>query len=185
VLEQACRQLVDGLDGGDERFRVHVNVSAVELRDPGLVESVQRALAGTGLRPQRLVLEITESQLLENPAASAERFQQLRDLGVRLALDDFGTGYSSLSYLHALPLDILKIAKPFVDTLEGGGPEASFARMIIELARTLDLDVIAEGIESSAQLDALRGLGCQYGQGFLMAEPTAADTFVSGTSRVR
>ena len=184
VLGEACRQLVDGLDGGDERFRVHVNVSAVELRDPGLVESVEHALATTGLRPQRLVLEMTESQLLENPAASAERFQQLRDLGVRLALDDFGTGYSSLSYLHALPLDILKIAKTFVDTLEGGGPEASFARMIIELARTLELDVIAEGIESTAQLEALRALGCQYGQGFLMAEPTAADAFVSGPSRV-
>jgi EAL domain-containing protein (putative c-di-GMP-specific phosphodiesterase class I) len=102
-----------------------------------------------------------------------ERLQQLKALGVRLAIDDFGTGYSSLSYLQRFPIDILKIAKPFVDLLANGGPEASFARTIIDLARTLGLEVIAEGIETEAQLEALRGLGCEMGQGYLLGRPAA------------
>jgi EAL domain-containing protein (putative c-di-GMP-specific phosphodiesterase class I) len=92
---------------------------------------------------------------------------------VRIALDDFGTGYSSLSYLHSLPLDALKIAKPFVDALTAGGREAGFVGMIIGLARTLELEVIAEGIETSAQLEALRELGAELGQGFLLGRPSA------------
>ena len=92
---------------------------------------------------------------------------------MRIALDDFGTGYSSLSYLHSLPLDSLKIAKPFVDGLTGGGREAGFVGMIVELARTLDLEVIAEGIETPAQLEALRHLGAELGQGYLHGRPSA------------
>jgi EAL domain-containing protein (putative c-di-GMP-specific phosphodiesterase class I) len=95
-------------------------------------------------------------------------------VGVKIALDDFGTGYSSLSYLHSLPLDALKIAKPFVDGLLGGGREASFAAMIVDLARTLELEVIAEGIETREQAEALRELGAEFGQGYLFARPAAA-----------
>ena len=144
------------------------------MRHPELVADILAELDETGLAPGQLVLEITETQLLRDAADSAARIHELRSLGVRVALDDFGTGYSSLSYLHSLPLDSLKIAKPFVDRLADGGREAGFIAMIIDLARTLDLDVIAEGIETAGQLAALRELGAELGQGYLLGRPSAA-----------
>jgi diguanylate cyclase (GGDEF)-like protein len=171
VLREACRQV--GRWAQEEPLRVHVNLSVAELGDPGLVAAVRMILEECGTAPGQLVLEITETQLIGDHSDSAARFQELRDLGVRIALDDFGTGYSSLSYLHSLPLDTLKIAKPFVDGLTGGGRDAGFVGMIIDLARTLELEVIAEGIETSAQLGALRDLGAELGQGFLLGRPSA------------
>jgi diguanylate cyclase (GGDEF)-like protein len=168
VLEQACcrarewERLADGGTPGS----VHVNLSAVELQVPGITEGVRDALESTGLDPSRLVLEITES--LMQDVAAGKTFTALRELGVRLALDDFGTGYSSLSYLRSLPLDILKIARPFVEAMTRGHRESSFVRMIIDLARTLELQVIAEGIESSEELEALHALDCELGQGFYL-----------------
>jgi EAL domain-containing protein (putative c-di-GMP-specific phosphodiesterase class I) len=152
---------------------MHVNLSLAELRDPELVSDILGRLRESGLPPDRLVLEITETQLLGDATDSRARFEDLRGLGVRIALDDFGTGYSSLSYLHSLPLDSLKIAKPFVDGLTGGGREANFVGMILDLARTLELEVIAEGIETAVQLAALRELGAELGQGYLLGRPSA------------
>ena len=120
--------------------------------------------------PSRLILEITES-LIKDADAHAPALQELREMGVGLALDDFGTGYSALSYLRTLPLDILKIAKPFVEGMARGSQETSFVRMIIDLARALDLRVVAEGIESEEELEALRDLDCELGQGFYLAVP--------------
>jgi diguanylate cyclase (GGDEF)-like protein len=182
VLEQTCRQAQrwEAVAPGDLPLRLHVNLSAAELRDPDLISGVQATLEEFGLPPERLALEITETELLDDAVASAARFGELRALGIRIALDDFGTGYSSLSYLHSLPLDSLKIAKPFVDGLEGDGHDASFIGVIVELARKLGLDVIAEGIETPAQLDALRDLGVEFGQGFLIGRPA-----VAGTGRFR
>jgi diguanylate cyclase (GGDEF)-like protein len=174
VLEQACLQARDWQDADGPPPRMHVNLSVAELRDPGLVPRILRVLDDVGIPSERLVIEITESQLLGDGARSAQRFQELRDVGVKIALDDFGTGYSSLSYLHSLPLDALKIAKPFVDGLLGGGREASFAAMIVDLACTLELEVIAEGIETREQANALRALGAGFGQGYLFARPAAA-----------
>jgi EAL domain-containing protein (putative c-di-GMP-specific phosphodiesterase class I) len=178
VLEQTCRQARrwEAVAPGDRPLRLHVNLSAAELRDPDLTAGVQAMLEEFGVPPERLALEITETELLDDAVASAARFGELRSLGIRIALDDFGTGYSSLSYLHSLPLDSLKIAKPFVDGLEGDGHDASFIGVIVELARKLGLDVIAEGIETPAQLDALRDLGVELGQGFLVGRPAAAGT---------
>jgi diguanylate cyclase (GGDEF)-like protein len=175
VLQAACTQAKrwNDADPGGELLRMHVNVSGSELHAPGLVPSVADAIERTGILPEQLVIEITESQLLGDANASAARFRELRALGVRVALDDFGTGYSSLSYLHSLPLDILKIAKPFVDGLAGGNRESGFVTMIIDLARTLDLEVIAEGVETAEQLAALRHLGAELGQGFLLGRPSA------------
>jgi EAL domain-containing protein (putative c-di-GMP-specific phosphodiesterase class I) len=170
VLRHACLTAA----GWPEPLRVHVNLSAGELHDPGLVEAVAEAIAEAGIDPGQLVLEITETQLLGDAEAAARRFAELRALGARIALDDFGTGYSSLSYLHSLPLDTLKIAKPFVDGLTAGGREAGFVPMIVELARTLELDVIAEGVETPEQLAALRECGAALGQGFLLGRPAAA-----------
>jgi predicted signal transduction protein with EAL and GGDEF domain len=175
VLGEACRQARRWEEeGGTEPLRMHVNLSVVELRDPELVPDILAELDETGLAPGQLVLEITETQLLTDAADSAARIHELRSLGVRVALDDFGTGYSSLSYLHSLPLDSLKIAKTFVDGLADGGREAGFIAMIIDLARTLELDVIAEGIETAGQLAALRELGAELGQGYLLGRPSAA-----------
>jgi EAL domain-containing protein (putative c-di-GMP-specific phosphodiesterase class I) len=179
VLEEACKHArrwkpnPDADDG--HQPAVHVNLSAVELRDPTLVKRVRQTLGSTGVDPRRLVFEVTETLLLEDSDRVSATLAQLRELGVRFALDDFGTGYSSLSYLHTLPLDILKIAKSFVDGLGRGGREASFVRMIIELARTLGLSVIAEGIETAEQASELAALECEYGQGFHLGRPRPAD----------
>ncbi len=161
----------------DPPLRLHVNLSAAELRDPSLVDGVRALLQEYGMAPESLALEITETELVDDSETSATRFAQLRALGIRIALDDFGTGYSSLSYLHSLPLDTLKIAKPFVDGLEGdGGRDANFIGVIVDLARRLGLDVVAEGIETPAQLEALRALGVEFGQGFLIGRPATAGT---------
>ncbi len=176
VLTQACRQSrrwrPDDFDGVP--VRLHVNISASQLRDPELIPTVCAVLEETGVPADRLALEITESELLDDSELSASRFAELRALGVRISLDDFGTGYSSLSYLHSLPLDSLKIAKPFVDGLVGEGREASFIGVIVDLARKLGLEVIAEGIETPAQLAALQELGVELGQGFLVGRPAPA-----------
>ena len=173
VLEAACHQARTWQleRGGGSELAVHVNLSAIELRDRLLAERVRETLAQTGVDPRMLVFEVTETLLLEDEVHVATTIAELRELGVRFALDDFGTGYSSLSYLHTLPLDMLKIAKSFVDGLSRGGREASFVRMIIELARTLGVGVVAEGIETQDQVNALVALGCDLGQGFHLGRP--------------
>jgi diguanylate cyclase (GGDEF)-like protein len=177
VLEEACQQAcrwqarAAADPTGATEVAVHVNLSAVELRDPELVRRVQRTLTEAEVDPRSLVFEITETVLLDDSERVSAAIGELRALGVRFALDDFGTGYSSLSYLHTLPFDMLKIAKSFVDGLARGGREASFVRMIIELARTLGVTVIAEGIETQEQVDALITLECDLGQGFHLGRP--------------
>ena len=148
-----------------------MNLSAVELRDPELVDRVRATLRAAEVDPRSIVFEITESVLLDESERVSAAIGALRELGARFALDDFGTGYSSLSYLHTLPFDMLKIAKSFVDGLARGGREASFVRMIIELARTLGVTVIAEGIETREQVSALVTLECDLGQGFYLGRP--------------
>jgi diguanylate cyclase (GGDEF)-like protein len=180
VLEQACHQARtwqherEDSRAGAREVAVHVNLSAVELRDRHLAERVRETLFRTSVDPRMLVFEVTETLLLDDEAHVSATIAELRELGVRFALDDFGTGYSSLSYLHTLPLDMLKIAKSFVDGLSRGGREVSFVRMIIELARTLGVGVIAEGIESPDQVAALVALGCDLGQGFHLGRPRPA-----------
>ena len=187
VLREACRQARRWQDAeteeGVEPLRMHVNLSVAELRDPDLVKNVLASIEESGIDPEQLVIEITESQLLA--AAGVDRFHELRALGVKIALDDFGTGYSSLSYLHSLPLDTLKIAKPFIDGLTSGRRESSFVGMIVDLARTLELEVIAEGIETSAQLAALREMNAGLGQGFFLGRPSAAAPRLGSPARSR
>jgi EAL domain-containing protein (putative c-di-GMP-specific phosphodiesterase class I) len=139
-----------------------------------VLERVTSTLRRHRVPPQQLVLEITESVLVD--VGMSATLRELHETGVRLALDDFGTGYSSLSYLRSFPLDVLKIAKPFVDGVTGRREERSFVRMIIELARTLGLEVVAEGIETAEQLDVLRDMGCDLGQGFYLSPPLSTAT---------
>lgn len=149
---------------------LNVNLSVRQVQRSDLAELVARTLAETGLASERLVLEITESLFLQGTDAILERLRQLERLRVRLAVDDFGTGYSSLAYLARLPIHMIKIDKSFVDDIVTG----PLARAIVQLGRTLGLTTLAEGIEASDQLDALREAGCQLGQGFYFAKPLAA-----------
>jgi diguanylate cyclase (GGDEF)-like protein len=186
VLEEACTHARAWEDDRDDEApgerAIHVNLSAVELRDRNLAERVRATLDRTALDPRRLVFEITETLLLDDAVTVREMLDELRSIGVRFALDDFGTGYSSLSYVHTLPLDMLKVAKSFVDGLGRGGRDASFVRMIIELARTLGMSVIAEGIETAEQVEALARLQCEYGQGFHLGRPSPARPSVQITA---
>jgi diguanylate cyclase (GGDEF)-like protein len=170
VLEESCRRAQAWNTSGPP-LSVQVNLSARELEDEQLIDTVTSALSQAGIDPRRLVLEITETLLVRDAEKGSSTLNALRDVGVRLALDDFGTGYSSLSYLRNLPLDVLKIAKPFVDDIASSRADAAFVRLIVELAGAVGLMVIAEGIESAEQLEVLQRLGCDLGQGFLYAEP--------------
>jgi EAL domain-containing protein (putative c-di-GMP-specific phosphodiesterase class I) len=175
VLLEACRQ---GHRWAQERgvpVRVTVNLSGRQLQNAAIVQDVRDALDSTGFTPADLVLEITESILMQHVDVSLERLTELKALGVSLAIDDFGTGYSSLSYLQRYPIDILKIDKAFVDTIDKGGDGAVLASAIVALGETLRLDTVAEGIETEAQRGMLLQLGCAFGQGFLFAPPMSAD----------
>jgi EAL domain-containing protein (putative c-di-GMP-specific phosphodiesterase class I) len=154
---------------------VSVNVSARQFRDPGFVDGVRRVLASSGLPPSALILELTESVLLRRDERIHADLMELKLIGVKLAIDDFGTGYSSLSYLRELPIDVLKIDKSFVDGIGISQQRRALVEGIIRIARTLNLSVIAEGIETEVQRDLLVSMGCQFGQGYLLAMPVEAD----------
>jgi diguanylate cyclase (GGDEF)-like protein/PAS domain S-box-containing protein len=156
------------VDNGSAPY-VSINVSVRQFRSPGLLGRIERELRASRLPPTRLMLEITESLLLRDDEHTWRDLLRLRDLGIRVAIDDFGTGYSSLSYLRQVPADVLKLDKSFIDTMAASPTQRKVVETIIRLARTLGLDVIAEGIERSADRDLLAGMGCPYGQGFLFA----------------
>jgi diguanylate cyclase (GGDEF)-like protein/PAS domain S-box-containing protein len=154
---------------------ISVNVSARQFRDPGFVDTVRQVLATSGLAPSALLLELTESVLLRRDDRIRTDLEELKRIGVRLAIDDFGTGYSSLSYLRELPIDVLKIDKSFVEGIATSEQRLALAEVIIRIAKTLRLTVMAEGIENEVQRDLLISMGCQFGQGYLMARPVGAD----------
>jgi diguanylate cyclase (GGDEF)-like protein/PAS domain S-box-containing protein len=158
-----------------EPFSLAVNLSGRQLASDRIVEAVSSALDGCGLAPESLVLEITETALIADPAAVAHRLQALRELGVRLAIDDFGTGYSSLNYLRQFPIDILKIDKSFVDTISDLGAAPAIVRGLLDLGHTLDLEIIAEGVEQHHQRIWLQDEHCRLGQGYLFARPMTED----------
>ena len=148
-----------------------VNLSARQVEHPGLVADVAGAMASAGLAAERLTLEITESVLMHDAESTMVTLAALKRLGIRLAIDDFGTGYSSLSYLRRFPVDILKIDRSFVASLDDGNAESALIRSILALAETLELETTAEGIEDAGQLRRLRELGARYGQGYFFARP--------------
>jgi diguanylate cyclase (GGDEF)-like protein/PAS domain S-box-containing protein len=175
VLEQACRQARAWDDSGVVRpVTINVNVSARQLQETDFVDEVRRILKHTQLPASRVTLEFTESLLLRDTDLTIATLHALKALGVRLAIDDFGTGYSSLSYLRRLPIDELKIDGSFIAGVSSEPDQIAVVRSIVELAETLHLDTVAEGIEGKAQLEALRGLSARMGQGYLFAEPLEA-----------
>jgi diguanylate cyclase (GGDEF)-like protein len=182
ALSEACRQMVAWHAGAAERRKLYVtvNLSAHQIADERIINDVRDALSASGLQPESLVLELTETALMADIDASALRLRALRQLGVQIAVDDFGTAYSSLRYLQQFPIAILKIAKPFIDGLATSNSDAAIARAIINLGRNLGLDMIAEGIERSEQLARLRELSCPHGQGFLFSAPLPPEQVTAG-----
>ena len=178
VLRKACTATVrwQARHPASQPLWVSVNISARQLQQPGFVDDVLSIVGDSGLRPEALVLELTESMVLEDATGSIARLDALKRAGIRIAIDDFGTGYSSLSYLRRLPVDLLKIAKPLVDDLGEDENDGDFARAIVGIGSALRLTMIAEGIETAEQLMTLRGLGCHLGQGYHLCHPVAADT---------
>jgi len=188
VLEQALVEAASWqVLPGQRRPYVSVNVSAVQFRAGGFVDRVRAALDRSGIGPGLLMLEITESLLLRDDQQVWTDLTALHELGVKIAIDDFGTGYSSLSYLQQFPIDVLKIDKSFIDNAAASPKQTALVEAIIRLAATLDLQVIAEGIEDAAQRDVLARMGCPLGQGFLFARPLtgaeAASRLLLGPSR--
>jgi diguanylate cyclase (GGDEF)-like protein len=171
ILKEACTRAREWREHGAPAIRVGVNVSARQLIDPDFEHIVSDTLAATGLEPDALVLEVTESSVMQNPEVTIPKLDRIVLTGVQLTLDDFGEGYSSLSHLQHLPVQGLKIARPFIKELADPQSDSRLVRGIIELAHSLDLQLVAEGIEEPKQRDALRALGCQLGQGFLFARP--------------
>jgi EAL domain-containing protein (putative c-di-GMP-specific phosphodiesterase class I) len=152
-----------------------VNLSAKQFQHPRLVEEITDVLAASGLEAGCLKLEITESVVMQDAPATLAKLRQLKDLGIRLAIDDFGTGYSSLGYLKRFPVDTLKIDRSFVKGLSHEGGDSAIVRAVVTVAKSLNMDVTAEGIETDAQRLELKALGCDQGQGFLFARPAAAE----------
>jgi diguanylate cyclase (GGDEF)-like protein len=173
VLREACRRAQSWQEtyGRDRCFTISVNLSPKQLMDPGLVREVANSLDESGLEPCSLTLEITEDVFLQEAEGTLARLRELKELGVRLAIDDFGTGYSSLSYLERFPVDILKIAKPFVDGLGNGDDKSPLVEAVIGLGDALGLQTVAEGIERREQHERLRDLRCEQGQGFYFSQP--------------
>jgi diguanylate cyclase (GGDEF)-like protein/PAS domain S-box-containing protein len=170
VLREACAQMQRWHQAYPEaRWTMSVNLSGRQLQEPDLVHETRAALAMTGIDPASLVLEITESVLMQQADSALQQLRAMKGLGVGLAIDDFGTGYSSLSYLQRFPIDILKIAKPFIDDVGAGVEKSALARAIIGLGDTLKLKTIAEGVEIAEQRAALLMLGCELGQGYFFS----------------
>jgi diguanylate cyclase len=178
VLE-ACRQLSEWRADGYNGWTVAVNVSAVQFNHPGLIELVEHGLERYALDPSSLILEITESTAMRDPNASRAILQKLHQMGVRISIDDFGTGYSSLLYLNRLPADELKIDRGFVRELSHNGHDAAIVSAIVALGRTLNLEIVAEGVETVAQQEFLTASGCTSLQGFLLGRPMPPDELIA------
>jgi diguanylate cyclase (GGDEF)-like protein len=171
VLDTACRQAALWRDAGLEPARVSVNLSSRQFNDPELADKVAAALAAVGLEPERLELELTESCLVDDHESAKHVMHRVKAMGVRLSLDDFGTGYSSMNYLKHFPLDGLKIDRSFIKDLPDDRDSIAITSAIIALARSLRLEVVAEGVETGAQLEHLRNQGSDRVQGFLFNPP--------------
>lgn len=176
-LRQACRQIAfwNGSRNGSGPLTMSVNLSVKQFLQPNLVSEIGKLLSETGISPGTLKLEITESTVMADPAAAVAMLSQIKSLGIKLSIDDFGTGYSSLSYLHRFPLDTLKIDGSFTRTMIEGGESTEIVRTILPMASSLNLNVIAEGVETAEQLAILKQLRCGFAQGYFFSRPITAE----------
>jgi EAL domain-containing protein (putative c-di-GMP-specific phosphodiesterase class I) len=177
VLLEGCRQIREMQRKHPERGRLKlsVNLSNKQFFQADLFDQIQEALTTSGLEPACLGLEITEGVIIRHADSAASRFSRLKSMGVQLYLDDFGKGYSSLNYLHRFPMDLLKIDRSFISRIEEAEGNLAIIKAIVTLAHQLGMEVVAEGIQTAEQRARLRVLGCEYGQGYFISEPVAAD----------
>ena len=185
VLREACRQLRVWQDAGLPTLMVAVNVSPVQFRQPGFVETVADALAASGLNPHFLELELTERTVMEDAEQTLKTLSALNEMGVELAVDDFGTGYSSLAYLKRFPVGKLKIDRSFIRNLEVDMDDRAITSTILSMGRGLRLEVLAEGVETQAQYQILRGMGCELVQGYHFSQPLPPEQFVEFLEKYR
>jgi PAS domain S-box/diguanylate cyclase (GGDEF) domain len=187
VLSESCRQIIKWqsfkLPAANSRLTVAVNLSGRQFSQPQSIEQIKQVLQQTGVNPHCLKLEITESVVMEDGAVATTVLDQLKELGIELCIDDFGTGYSSLSYLHKFPIDTLKIDRSFVSRIGEKGENLEIVRAIVMLARSLRMEVVAEGVETAVQLAQLRAIGCEYGQGYFFSKPLDSDAATALLSR--
>jgi EAL domain-containing protein (putative c-di-GMP-specific phosphodiesterase class I) len=174
VMRAACARNRAWQEAGHEPIRVSVNISARQFAEPDLLGAIESVLRETGMSAQHLLLEVTESVVMENPDRAAVTLDALHDLGIGLAVDDFGTGYSSLSYLKRFPFNMLKIDRSFVMDIPRDADDMTIVEAVVGLAHSLKLEVTAEGVETVEQLAFLRELGCDHIQGFLVSRPVPA-----------
>ena len=179
IVEQACKAQQDLIEITGKPMMVSINLSARQFESGDLVENIQRILEKTGADVSKIKLEITESLLMSDPLNVAEKLHELKALGTAIALDDFGTGYSSFSYLHRFPIDTLKIDQSFVFTMRDNPKSLEIVRTLCALAAALGMTVIAEGIETEADVELLKGFSADYGQGYHFARPMPLDDFKS------
>ncbi len=183
VIQEACRIRANWRRQGINGIRLAINLSAQQLRDPELVNTIRQALAKNGLAGNDIEMEVTESMVMEDTDLCIERLREISAMGIRLAMDDFGTGYSSLAYLKQLPINTLKIDRSFVKDIDTDSNDAAICATTISMARTLGMDTVAEGVETEAQAALLRELHCERFQGYLYARPmpvAEATVFVKG-----
>ncbi|MBW2423492.1 MAG: EAL domain-containing protein, partial [Deltaproteobacteria bacterium] len=173
----ACRQAKAWREAGERPIRIGVNVSGHQIREPGMLEMVQHALDETGVSPEQMELEITESTIMQDDALTVQTLRALKRMGIGLALDDFGTGYSSLSYLRRFTIDRVKIDRSFVRELTENADDAALTSAIIAMAHGLRLKVVAEGVETTRHALFLAQRGCDELQGYLFGRPSRADEF--------
>jgi diguanylate cyclase len=178
VLNEACRQMGEWRAQGHSGWNVAVNLSPLQFSHTGLIQLVRETLERYSLEPGCLTLEVTESTAMRDPYVSQAILQKINDMGVKISIDDFGTGYSSLLYLKRLPATELKIDRGFVRDLAPHTEDAAIVSAIVALGRTLNLSIVAEGIETRAQQDFLTGIGCGFLQGFLLGRPMPARELV-------
>ena len=178
VIRAACMQTRAWAAAGLTVPSVAVNVCSAQLREGNLARTVERILVETGARPGDLTIELTESAVMDNAQSNVDMLHRLKSMGLKLSVDDFGTGYSSLSYLHAFPLDELKIDRSFIVQIRSAEDQSAIISAIIAMAHSLGLRVIAEGVETPAQLAFLERAGCDDYQGYLNSTPLAPDAFV-------
>jgi diguanylate cyclase (GGDEF)-like protein len=183
VLDEACRQISEWREAGRRDWTMAVNLSALQFGHASLIQTVREALKRHALEPGCLTLEVTESTAMRSADASLRILQQLRDMGVSIAIDDFGTGYSSLLYLKRLPASELKIDRGFIRDLARDTEDAAIVSAIVALGQTLNLNIVAEGVETSAQQEFLTRLGCNSLQGFLLGHPMSADHLIEALSQ--
>jgi EAL domain-containing protein (putative c-di-GMP-specific phosphodiesterase class I) len=177
VMKEACQQLQKWLAKfpEDPDLKMSINLASHQIREADLLDKLDAILAETGIDGSAIRLEITESTLMDQGEQTIAKLSQLRARNIQLSIDDFGQGYSSLSYLHRFPINILKIDQAFVNQMSDGGENIEIVRTITMLAHTLNMSVVAEGVETVEQMEILKQLGCEYGQGYLFSRPLTAE----------